>query len=208
MALQIVSTISDPLFQSNSYILYCDETGEGIICDPGSVSSFIQHLEKEAITLKAIVNTHGHLDHLGGAAATQEHFDIPLYIHEDEKRIVRNLNQYVAEYGLPAMAEPRVNHWMVDGEIIKFGNLDVEVIHTPGHSPGSVCIYHPGHLITGDTVFNMNIGRADLDGGNHDVLINSIKTRILTLPPGTNLYPGHGPVTTVGYEAQHNPWLQ
>lgn len=208
MALQIRTTIADPLFQSNCYILYCDETGEGIISDPGKPGSFEDILKEENVTLKAIVNTHAHLDHVLGVAEIKRIYDIPFKLHEDEKRLLSIVNDHALSYGLPEIEVPEVDEWLTDGQKISFGNQSVEVVLTPGHSPGGICLMSPGHVIVGDLIFRGAIGRFDLEGGDHDTLLRSIHERILTLPPDTRLYPGHGPSTTVEREAAENPFLQ
>ena len=208
MALKIITTIADPLFQSNSYIVYCSETGEGVISDPGKPETFEHILNDKNIALKAIINTHGHLDHISGAAMTRDKFRIPFRIAEGDHNLVREVNTFTSGYGLPEMQVPQLDEPLVDGERIKVGQEEIEIIATPGHSPGGVCIYFPGHLITGDTLFQGSIGRTDLPGGDYDTLISSIKNKILTLPGETRVYPGHGPASTVAAEAAGNPFLQ
>lgn len=207
MALKLITTIADPLFQSNSYLLYCSETGEGIISDPGKPETFEHLLAGENITLQAIINTHGHLDHICGVAETREKFNIPFRIAKGDQQLVRDVNTFTAGYGLPQITVPEFDSPLVHGEKIKVGNQEIEIIATPGHSPGGVCIYHPGLLITGDTLFQGSIGRTDLPGGDYDTLIRMIRERILTLPGETKIYPGHGPASTVAAEAAANPFL-
>lgn len=207
MAFQYFKAVGDPLFQSNSYILYCDETGEGIIVDPGAVGSYEAELRQRGVTLTAIVNTHGHLDHVYGAAQTQRAYSIPFSLHSGDRFLIEGLNTFTAGYGLPPLDEPTVDRWLEHGDIVTFGCISLEVIHTPGHSPGGVCLYHSGHLFSGDTLFAGSIGRFDLPGGDEATLFQSIRERILTLPPETILHPGHGPDSTVGREAAHNPFL-
>lgn len=207
MALQFFRSVGDPLFQSNSFVLYCDETQEGVIVDPGAVDAYESELRERAVTLTAIVNTHGHLDHVYGATQTQRRFNIPFCLHTGDRFLLENLNTYTAGYGLPPLEEPTVNRWLEHGDIITFGCINLEVIHTPGHSPGGICLYYPGHLFCGDTIFAGAIGRFDLPGGDEAALFSSIHERILTLPPDTILHPGHGPDTSVGREAAHNPFL-
>lgn len=208
MALQIRRTIADPMFQSNCYIVFCDQTKDGIISDPGKPATFNKVIEEEEIALKAIVNTHAHLDHVFGVAETRREYDIPFHLHRGDELLIENLNTFTANYGLPPIEKPEIDEWLTDGQTIFVGSETIKIIHTPGHSPGGCCLHFDGHLIVGDTIFAGSVGRSDLPGGDHQTLIESIHSRILTLPPDTVLYPGHGPSTTVAAEAASNPFLQ
>jgi len=207
MSLKIIKMIADPLFQSNAYILFCEETKAGVVVDPGQPEGFQHLLEEHGITLERIVNTHGHLDHISGVAATKRHFNIPFLIHKEDAFLVRGVNTYTANYGMAEMEVPEIDDYLADGQVITIGNGSIEVIHTPGHSPGSVCLKTGNMVITGDLIFKQSIGRHDLARGDYHTLIHSIETSILSLADEVVLFPGHGPQTTVGEERISNPFL-
>lgn len=209
MSLNIRVVISDPLFQSNCYIVSCPETAEGIVIDPGiRIGDIAGAVEDEGVQVTAVVNTHGHIDHVAGAAEARRRFNAPFILHEAERAILDNLDNSASNFGLPPVEYPQVDRWLSDGDTVKFGRLSLRVIHTPGHTPGGICLLGGGHLFSGDTIFLGSIGRHDFFGGNFETLINSIVTRILTLPEETIIHPGHGPETTVGREKALNPFLQ
>jgi hydroxyacylglutathione hydrolase len=208
MSLQILQQVADPMFQSNSFIVYCDQTGAGVLVDPGVPENYTKLLEEHDITLEKIVNTHGHLDHVSGVEACRKAFDIPFHIHPDDAFLVRDVNIYTANYGLPPMDVATIDHHLQHGESIKVGNGILSIVHTPGHSPGSVCIKFDDKVITGDLIFMNSIGRHDLPRGNYEELMASIDREILSLNDEFELYPGHGPKTTVGSERRSNPFLQ
>jgi len=209
MSLRITRVIADPLFYSNCFIVACEATGIGIAVDPGSRNEAARKAaEDEGIEIIAVVYTHGHIDHIGGGAEAGRIFGAPLMLHEAEHDQLDLLPDHATQFGLPPTEIPTIDRWIKDGDKIEFGECRLEVIHTPGHSPGGVCLGGHGHLFSGDTLFQGSVGRSDLSGGDHEQLIESIKTRILTLPPDTIIHPGHGPDTTVGEEAVNNPFLR
>ncbi len=209
MSLDIRRVIADPLFYSNCFLVACAGSGEGIAIDPGSRNDAVLKAAQEAgINVTAVVYTHGHIDHIGGGAEARSLFGVPLMLHEDERAVLSTLSSHAAAFGLPPVEEPVIDRWLHDGDEIQFGGCSLAVIHTPGHSPGGVCLFGYGHLFAGDTLFQGSIGRSDLPGGDHATLIDSIKSKLLTLPPDTLVHPGHGPDTTIGEEAAANPFLQ
>jgi hydroxyacylglutathione hydrolase len=208
VGIQIRQTIGYRAFMSNCFIVFCDEKHEGIIVDPGPRKNYNDVLEAEGVTLKAAALTHGHLDHVLGAAEARREFSIPLAMHADDEFLLKAVIKSTSAYALPEIEVPEVDRWLEHGDKIEFGNCALEVIHTPGHTQGCICLYSPGHLITGDTIFQASIGRTDLPGGDYEQIIDSIKKRILTLPKETVIYSGHGPETTVGIETDSNPFLQ
>lgn len=207
--MNILQIIADPLFYSNCFVVSCPSTNEGIIIDPGSrIEEIGEEIEKNKVTPIAVVNTHGHIDHIGRAAEAKEMLGVPFMLHEEEKVIIDDLPGQAARWGLKSVEIPSVDRWLKDGDTIEIGEQILEVIHTPGHSPGGISLYGNGHLFSGDTLFAGSIGRTDFKGGDYETLITSIRKRILTLPPETLVHSGHGPDTTVGAEAVSNPFLQ
>lgn len=194
----------------NCYIVGCAVSGSALVIDPGGDGEDIAGtLEANGLKPAAVVNTHGHFDHIGGNAFLLSRYPgIGLHIHEQDLPLLRQAALHAEYWGMPFQSSPEPTHLLHDGDVINFGELSLKVVHTPGHSPGGVSLYCKGHVFTGDTLFSGSIGRTDLPGGDHDLLISSIKEGILTLPSVTVVHPGHGPETTVGEEKLTNPFLQ
>jgi len=196
-----------------TYIVACPQTKEGVIIDPaGENEKILAALEEEGIRVRYILNTHGHADHVLGNQALSHALSAPSCMHEADNRFfssdgVRELS--MKELGL-APAGP-VEMELKDGDSLEVGTFAIKVIHTPGHSPGSVCFYVEGNLFTGDTLFVGAAGRTDLTGGSLDTLIESIEKKILELPKGTLIWPGHDygdtPTSTIGQEMENNPYI-
>lgn len=210
---QVVQMTFNP-FQENTYLVY-DETGECIIFDPGC---FEAH-EKQALRKKIeelnlrpvrLINTHCHLDHVFGNKFVAETYQLPLEIHALEAQVLAMVPQVCQMYGLPLPEEsPAPSKFLKEGETITFGNTVLKMLFTPGHSPGSLSFYcaEDKFLIAGDVLFYGSIGRTDLPGGDHETLINAIKTQLLPLGDDITVHPGHGPATRMGYERKNNPFL-
>lgn len=195
--------------QANCYIVGSEEKREGIVIDPGADAELIlEEIEHLGLTITKIVNTHGHMDHIGAVAAVAKATRAPFAIHKDEVAVLQDRMHRLLDLH-PSPPEPLVPDILLSGgDSIEVGELSFTVIHTPGHSPGGICLYRPGLLFSGDTLFNYGVGRADLPGGNWWQLLNSIHTKLLILPDDTIVYPGHGPETTIGQERRLNPFLQ
>jgi len=195
-------------FAANCYLAACEKTRHGILIDPGAEAERILRMVREKeITVDYIACTHGHIDHIGAAAAVKRALNAPLYIHQADSGMLRHPHDALGFYGDKAEpAEP--DGFLEEGGELPFGSVTLKVLSTPGHSPGSICLQGEGILFSGDTLFAGSIGRTDFPGGNFAQIISSIKTKLLVLPEETVVYPGHGPATTIGEEKRYNPFLR
>jgi len=202
-------------FQENMYIVY-DDTGECVIFDPGCNSVEEQNVLVKAIEGKGLkpvrlINTHCHLDHVFGNHFVSEKYGLPLEIHKGEVPVLAAVPQVCKMYGIPMMHQsPDASAFIEAGEIIEFGETKLKVLFTPGHSPASLSFYCEAakFVIAGDVLFMQSIGRTDLPGGDMETLLRSIRTEFFTLNDEVKVFPGHGPMTTVGHEKVHNPFLK
>ncbi len=194
------------------YVLGDDETGEGIVIDPGGDAEPI--LERAAARginkIKLIVNTHSHVDHVTGNKSMHDATGAPIAIHESEAEALANPNQAMLAM-FNAKPSPAAAVLLNDGDTIEFGKYKVKVIHTPGHTTGGICLHWPGYVITGDTLFVSGVGRTDLPGGSFQVLQNSIVNKLFTLPVETIVLPGHNygatTTSTIGREKKENAYM-
>ncbi len=202
--------------QCNCYVIVEEQSRKAYLIDPGAESKeLMQHLAKRKLDLQAILITHAHIDHVGGIEEVIGKFPVKAYYHQGDSFLYQNLAMQAELFGVtpahlmaaqPASGEAALQH---DREFPLDGGR-IRVIHTPGHTPGSVCFHASGDgslLFSGDTLFAGSIGRTDLWGGDFDQIIDSIKARLLTLDEATQVYPGHGPATTIGEERRDNPFL-
>ena len=202
-------------FQENTYIIY-DDTKECIIIDPGCYTKEEKKILKEFILNEGlkpmkVVNTHCHIDHILGNKFVIEEWDLELYIHKEDLSLLENAGNIGKMYGLENYEEsPLPQHFLSKGDIIVCGNNKLEILFTPGHAPGHICLYNKENniLLAGDVIFQRSIGRTDLPGGDHAKLINSIITQLFPLPNETQIFSGHGPSTNLGYEKGNNPFLK
>lgn len=193
--------------QVNCYLLGCEKSREALIIDPGGdVPTILEALAKERLTLKKIVNTHGHFDHVGGNRQLVDATGAKLYIHVSDAPFLPRVREHAALYGLDIKASPPPDRVLHGSETLQIGELSLQVIHTPGHTPGGICLYLPGHLFSGDTLFAASVGRTDLPGGDEDALIEAIRKKLFVLPDETVVHPGHGAATTIGRERRGNPY--
>ncbi len=205
----IINNIVVGPLEVNCYILGCEDTKEAAIIDPGdNADEIIKAVEKAGIKPVYIINTHAHFDHIGGVKTVQDHFKIDFLLHEEDLFLVDNASAQARAFGLDPIPKPDVNKFVNNGDKISLGNKVIDVIHTPGHSPGCVCYLIDNNVFVGDTLFAGSIGRSDLPGGSHETLINSIKEKLFPLGDSTIVYPGHGPSTTIEEEKKHNPFLK
>ncbi|MEE2753894.1 MAG: MBL fold metallo-hydrolase [Candidatus Latescibacterota bacterium] len=202
------SIVVGPL-EVNCYVLACEETREGIVIDPGdNVPGILEMIEEDEIEINEIVATHGHFDHIGRVTTMKEALQVPFAIHEDDMFMVEGLVEIASFLDIDTDEAPKVDRFIQIGEEITFGNETLSVIHTPGHAPGNVTLLWPSNALVGDVLFAGSIGRTDIEGADPDLLMQSIQRELLTLPDKTNVYPGHGPFTTIGQERSTNPFLQ
>ena len=200
-------------FQENTYVLY-DETKECIIFDPGCTTptekqELLSFIEKNELKPVRLINTHCHLDHIFGNKFVAEKYNLELEIHKGELSVLLHAPKIAAMYGFAIEPSPEPGHFIEEGDLITFGNSQLETFLTPGHSPASLTFYskEAKFIIAGDVLFYGSIGRTDLPGGDFDTLINSIRTKLFVLPDDTKVYPGHMQATTIGFEKRNNPFL-
>ncbi|MFQ5641266.1 MAG: MBL fold metallo-hydrolase [bacterium] len=205
----IVERLQVGLFAENCYIVGCEKTFEGVIIDPGDepdrILSTISELE---LQIKYILLTHAHLDHVKELAAVNRKLSVPVFMHRDDLFLLENLPAQAAAFGLSITSAPRIDNYMNEGDRIDFGQESFTVLHTPGHSPGSVSFVSDSLAFVGDVLFSGSIGRTDLPGGDYETLMTSIRTKLIPLGADTILYSGHGPETTIAQEEKSNPFLQ
>jgi glyoxylase-like metal-dependent hydrolase (beta-lactamase superfamily II) len=210
--IQIETFIFNP-FQENTYLV-SDDTGACILIDPGchfenERRQLKDYIEKHRLQPQLIVHTHGHIDHVLGINFIKEAYGIKAVMHPDDLSVLRSSKDFGRMVGLEIDQPGDPELHVFDDEQVKFGNTSLEVFHVPGHSPGSIALYHQdrGILFPGDVLFRRGIGRTDLMGGDYSTLVRSIKERLFTLPEATTVYPGHGEPTTIGEEKRENPVL-
>jgi hydroxyacylglutathione hydrolase len=207
----IIDRVAVGPFATNCYIVGSEESKQGIIIDPGDEAGVILgRVADLGLDIKLIVLTHGHIDHVGALKAVKEATGAEMAIHADDAKSLRGLRgllQSVLVPGLSYPLPPPPERLLADGDSIDVSGLHFQVLHTPGHTPGGICLLGEGVVFSGDALFHYGIGRTDLPGGSYHRLVESIRTRLLVLPDETIVYPGHGPETTIGAERAGNPFL-
>ncbi len=196
------------LFSSNVYLV--SEGKECVVIDCGvKTRDIVRKLQEEGLTVKYILLTHGHVDHIFHAAALREATGAPLCLHEAELELYRDADKNGYSYfGMKRpLNPPEPDILLKDNQTLRLGDEDIQIIHTPGHSPGCICIKIGSWLFTGDTLFAMSVGRTDLYGGNGQMLEASIQNRLYTLDGSLTVYPGHGQATSIAYEKENNPYV-
>jgi hydroxyacylglutathione hydrolase len=195
-------------FMVNSYLVVNEANSEGFILDPGSeLQPLKKEVEKDSIYIRAIVCTHAHIDHIAGAKFFQDTYSVPLYLHRLEDGLMRSIQTQARMFGVPEPGVPRVDEYLPDTGKLEVAGMSLTLLHTPGHSPGSMSFFAEDVVFSGDALFNMSIGRTDLPGGDSQVLISAIQNRLFTLPDETTVLCGHGPQTRIGFEKRMNPFL-
>lgn len=207
----ILETFAVGPLQCNCTLLGDEEAGEAIVIDPGDeVARIYKRLTELGLKLKQILITHAHIDHVGGALKLKRLTGAPILLNENDLPLLKMMATQAAWLGMPAPETAPPDESLADGMNVGLDRYPAEVLHTPGHTQGSVCLHFAPMkmVIAGDTLFAGSIGRTDLPGGNYGRIIDSINTRLLALPDETRVLPGHGPATTIGEERKSNPFLQ
>ena len=204
----IIKTFVEPPIDNNNYLIVDEKTKEAALIDCSSIDDRIdEEIEKQGANLKYILLTHGHFDHIAGIRPNRFKNNPQIVMHKADLDWLNNANQYLPMFGMPEITIPKVDIFVEDGDTIKLGSLEIKVLHTPGHTQGGVCYLVDGNLFSGDTIFREAVGRCDLEGGNFNQIVESIEDKIFTLPPKTLIYPGHGNITSVEWEKEHNRFL-
>ena len=195
-------------FETNTYLLWCEDTKQAAVVDVGfEPEVVVGRLRRRGLTPGLLLNTHAHYDHVCGMRDLQQKLGGEYWLHPDDRPLLEHLAEQGAAFGLPSAAPPEGIHDLADGQRLALGSQILEIIHTPGHSPGSVSFRWNGALWVGDTLFAGSIGRTDLPGGSFETLERSIRTRLFPLGDSLEVHPGHGPATTIGAERLHNPFV-
>ena len=200
----ILKTFREPPIDNNNYLLIDEESKEAALVDCSAADSEVKAvLNNAGAKLKYILLTHGHFDHVAGIRPT----DAKIVMHKNDLNILNQTNMYLPAFGIPEITIPKIDIFVNDGDILKLGNTEIKVLHTPGHTQGGVCYLVEDMLFSGDTIFYESVGRCDLEGGDFVQIVDSIKSKIYTLPDNITIYPGHGKQTNVAWEKEHNKFM-
>jgi glyoxylase-like metal-dependent hydrolase (beta-lactamase superfamily II) len=210
----IIETQAVGPFFKNGFVVGCETTRKAVLIDPGDeVASLLAFANGQSLTIERILLTHAHVDHVTGVAAAKRALGVPVHLHRDDLFLYEDAVQHGLLFGLSVEPQPPIDHFYSADEVITFGGYEARPHHTPGHCPGGVCLQigkrgeNGQDLFVGDTLFAGSIGRTDLPGGDYDVLIDSIRRVLFAFGDDARVYPGHGPMTTVGQERRTNPFL-
>lgn len=206
------------ILQCNCSMVGDPITREALVIDPGDeIGRILDLVGRHALKVKAIISTHAHIDHVGGLAKLHQYTGAPVLMHQEDLALYQAMEMQAAFLGVPPPEITEVHMFLREGDVLRWGNFEAQVIHTPGHTPGSVSLYMPAdagqvtvpkpQLWAGDTLFAGSIGRTDLWGGSMDDILRSLKTKLMELPHDTIVHPGHGADTTIGEERRSNPFI-
>jgi glyoxylase-like metal-dependent hydrolase (beta-lactamase superfamily II) len=205
----ILETLTVGPLGVNCYLVGDDKTRQVVIIDPGgNARDILDTLRRGRLEPTAIVNTHAHFDHIIALTEIRAETGAPFYLHADEVEMLANAQLGASMFGFPMPQPAPAEKLLRDGDQVRVGAIALKILHTPGHTPGGICLWSNGHVFVGDTLFQGSIGRTDLPGGDYAVLMASIRDKLLTLPNETVVHPGHGGATTIGEEWQFNPFLR
>lgn len=205
----IIKELAVGPIMANCFIVGCEKTLDAAVIDPGEdADRILMKLAESKLTVKKIINTHGHFDHVGANRRIKEVTGGELSIHEADAFMLEQLTAMAASFGMATENSPPADVLLKDGDTISFGEVTFKVVHTPGHTPGGISLAAPGHVFVGDTLFAGSIGRTDFPGGDFQTLISSIQTRLFALPDDVVAHCGHGPATTIGQEKRTNPFAR
>lgn len=194
---------------TNCYVIGCKETLTGAIVDPGgNPEKIFTVIEKLEIHPQYVINTHGHADHIEANEQVKEVFGAEILIHESDGPMLTEPEKNLSVFFGPAIVSPPADRFITEGQVIEVGRIKLNVVHTPGHSPGGVSLVGDGYVFTGDALFAGSIGRTDFPGASYEQLIESIRSKLFTLDDSLKVYSGHGPESTIGWEKTHNPFLK
>jgi hydroxyacylglutathione hydrolase len=204
----IIKELAVGPIMANCFIVGCEETNETVVIDPGDEPDrILLTLADLKLKVKYILNTHGHFDHVSGNKKMKSATGADILIHPLDAPMLSQLSASAAAWGLSADDSPPADKTLEEGDTVSFGRITLEVIHTPGHTPGGISFSTDGHVFVGDTLFAGSIGRTDFTGGDYDTLISSIKNKLFILGDDVRVFTGHGPETRIGTEKQFNPFV-
>ena len=196
--------------QCNCSVIGDEQSRQAIVIDPGDdIAQIVALIQKHNLQIKQIVITHAHIDHVGGAMKLRAATGAPILLNQRDYALLKMLDVQAAWLGMANPGKVDIDQSVGSGDLVQTGSLTAQVLHTPGHTEGSICLYFPAEktLIAGDTLFAGSIGRTDLPGGSYEKIIRSLHNQILALPDDTAVVPGHGPLTNIGDERDNNPFL-
>ncbi len=195
-------------FMVNTYLVVNEKEKRAFVIDPGQdISGVTRRVQESSLTVEGILATHGHIDHVSGVNRLKSLYKVPFYINRRDAELLQMIPSQARMFGVANTGVPEIDQYLAEDGEIELAGFKIKLLFTPGHSAGSISFQIGNTVFSGDTLFNYSIGRTDLPGGSYHTLIQSIKTKILTLPDETAIYPGHGPGTTIGVEKKVNPFL-
>lgn len=203
-----IKTIKATSYATNCYVVSEAQGDQGVIIDPaGAYDEIKGYIDEQSLEIPYILLTHGHGDHIGAVLQLKENYGSKVFIHEKDSYMLEDANKNLTNQLASGPIELAADEYVSDGQVIEVGSLKIKVIHTPGHTQGSVCYKIKNHVFTGDTLFASSIGRTDLEGGDREQILSSIKEQLLILPNETLIYPGHGAQTSLKKEKVNNPFI-